>query len=179
MFVHIQLSSRHISFLPGNFLPPLCVFHFSTIQYDKTTAIEKEKKKTKNRTTIWPSRPTGFSLGLSPESASESYLVVSDSLRPHGLYSLWNSPSQNTGVGSCSLLQGIFPTQVSRIAGRFFTSWAPMSSINFLLCCRTSGAGLDGFVPKLLMDTYRRPTSLSLNFVDGEAFVLQNLKSCG
>ena len=26
-------------------------------------------------------------------------------------YSPWNSPSQNTGVGSLSLLQGIFPTQ--------------------------------------------------------------------
>ena len=32
-------------------------------------------------------------------------------LQPHGLYSLWNSPGQNTGVGSLSLLQGIFPTQ--------------------------------------------------------------------
>ena len=30
---------------------------------------------------------------------------------PHGLYSPWNSPGQNTGVGSLSLLQGIFPTQ--------------------------------------------------------------------
>ena len=29
----------------------------------------------------------------------------------HGLYSPWNSPVQNTGVGSLSLLQGIFPTQ--------------------------------------------------------------------
>ena len=29
----------------------------------------------------------------------------------HGLYSPWNSPGQNTGVGSYSLLQGIFPTQ--------------------------------------------------------------------
>ena len=28
-------------------------------------------------------------------------------------YSLWNSPGQNTGVGSLSLLQGIFPTQGS------------------------------------------------------------------
>ena len=37
--------------------------------------------------------------------------VVSDSLRPHGLYSPWNSPDQNTGMGSRSLLQGIFPTQ--------------------------------------------------------------------
>ena len=28
-------------------------------------------------------------------------------------YSPWNSPGQNTGVGSCSLLQGIFSTQGS------------------------------------------------------------------
>ena len=42
---------------------------------------------------------------------SKSHLVVSDSLLPHGLYSPWNSPGHNTGVGSLSLLQGIFPTQ--------------------------------------------------------------------
>ena len=36
---------------------------------------------------------------------------MSESLRPHGLYR--NSPGQNTGVGSLSLLQGIFPTQGS------------------------------------------------------------------
>ena len=42
-----------------------------------------------------------------------SHSVVSDSLRPHGLYSPRNSPGQNTGVGSLSLLQGIFPTQGS------------------------------------------------------------------
>ena len=83
------------------------------------------------------------------ESESESHSVVSDSLRPHEPYSLWNSPGQNTrrpfpfvgdlpkpgirtrfpklkvdslpsepqgtskntGVGSLSLLQWIFPTQ--------------------------------------------------------------------
>ena len=44
---------------------------------------------------------------------SESRSVLSDSLRPHGLYSPWNSPSLNTGVGSLSLFQGIFPTQGS------------------------------------------------------------------
>ena len=33
-----------------------------------------------------------------------------DTLQPHGLYSPWNSPGQNTEVGSLSLLQGIFPT---------------------------------------------------------------------
>ena len=44
---------------------------------------------------------------------SESCSVVSDSLQPHGLHSPWNSPGHNTGVGSCSLLQGIFPAQGS------------------------------------------------------------------
>ena len=37
----------------------------------------------------------------------------SNTLRPHGLYSLWNSPGQNSGVGNLSLLQGIFPSQES------------------------------------------------------------------
>ena len=37
--------------------------------------------------------------------------VMSNSLGPHGLHSPWNSPSQNTGVGTLSLLQGIFPFQ--------------------------------------------------------------------
>ena len=45
------------------------------------------------------------------KKVSESCSVVSNSLRPHGLYSPWNSPGQNTGVGSLSLLQGSFPTQ--------------------------------------------------------------------
>ena len=47
------------------------------------------------------------------EGVRESRSVVSDSLPPCGLYSPWDSPGQNTGVGSHSLLQGIFPTQES------------------------------------------------------------------
>ena len=81
----------------------------------------------------WPSRTL---IGISAAWNSlpvfvlycESCSIVSDSLRPHGLYSPWNSPGQSTGVGSCSPLQGTSQprdwTQVSRIAGRFFTSWA-------------------------------------------------------
>ena len=51
----------------------------------------------------------------SPEDSkwSESHSVMSDSLRPHELHSPWNSPGRNTGVGSLSLLQGIFSTQGS------------------------------------------------------------------
>ena len=50
------------------------------------------------------------------ESESESRSVLSDPFGPHGLYiySSWNSPGQNTGVGSLSLLHGIFPTQGSK-----------------------------------------------------------------
>ena len=46
-------------------------------------------------------------------SLNESHSVVSDSLRPHGLFSPWNSPGQSTGVGSCPLLQEIFTIQGS------------------------------------------------------------------
>ena len=57
---------------------------------------------------------------------NESHLVKSDSLRPRRPYSPWNSAGQNTGVGSLSLLQGIFPNQelnwASCIAGGFFTN---------------------------------------------------------
>ena len=36
---------------------------------------------------------------------------MSESLRPNGLYSPWNSPGPNTELGRLSLLQGIFQTQ--------------------------------------------------------------------
>ena len=43
---------------------------------------------------------------------------------------------KHTGVGSLSLLQGIFPNQelnpVSSIAGRFFTSWANREALSLL-----------------------------------------------
>ena len=60
---------------------------------------------------------------------SESGSVVSDSL----LYSPWNSPGQNTGVVAFSFSKGSSQprdqTQVSRIAGRFFTSWATREAL--------------------------------------------------
>ena len=47
------------------------------------------------------------------QKGSESGSVVPNSLWPHGLYCPWNSPGQNTAVGSLSILRGIFPTQGS------------------------------------------------------------------
>ena len=68
------------------------------------------------------------SLEGKPWQVCESLSVTSDSLRLHGLYSPWNPPGQNNGMGSCSFHHGIFPTQglnpVSCIAGGFFASWA-------------------------------------------------------
>ena len=51
---------------------------------------------------------------------------MSDSLWTHGLYSPWNSPGQNIGVDSCSILQGIFPTQGSNPG---------LSHCGLILCC--------------------------------------------
>ena len=56
-----------------------------------------------------------YSLWLLSYKWSESFSVVSDSLWPHRLYSPWSFPSQNTGVGSHSLLQGIFSIQGSNL----------------------------------------------------------------
>ena len=52
-------------------------------------------------------------MGAPTPSETESWSAVPDALRLHGLHSPWNSPGKDTGVGSLSLLQGIFPTQGS------------------------------------------------------------------
>ena len=59
---------------------------------------------------------------------SESFSVMSRSLQPHGLFCPWNSPGQNTGVRiavpfSRGSSQPRARTQVSHIAGGFFTIW--------------------------------------------------------
>ena len=67
------------------------------------------------------------------ENVAQSWLTLCNPMD----YTVQNSLGQNTGVGSLSFLQGIFltqgsdpgigprdRTQVSCIAGRFFTSWA-------------------------------------------------------
>ena len=66
--------------------------------------------------TVTFSKTPTLSIKFSHENESVSRLVMLDSLQPHGLQParlLCDSPSKNTGVGSQSLLQGIFPTQGS------------------------------------------------------------------
>ena len=62
-----------------------------------------------------------------------SRLVVSDSLQPMDCSPPGSSsPGKNTGVGCCSLLQGIFPTQGSNPdlphCSRFLTIWATINA---------------------------------------------------
>ena len=77
---------------------------FSSYQKDMGTILSSYRTETPNMQ---------LCLKNERKKENESRSIVSDSLRSHGLYSPWNSPGQNTGVGSCSLLQGIFPTQGS------------------------------------------------------------------
>ena len=71
---------------------------------------------------------------------------MSDSLQPPArLLCPWNSPGKNTGVGSHSLLLGIFQTQGSSdpgllIAGRFFIIWAMKEALVNHCCAVLSAA---------------------------------------
>ena len=63
---------------------------------------------------------------------SESRAIVSDSLRPHGPYSPWSSPDQNTGMDSFPSPgnlsnPGVEPASLASPAqaGRFFTPEPP------------------------------------------------------
>ena len=76
--------------------------------------------KEKSRTRVPPGTVQPNSLSEEPwkargwhENKGRKTESESSSLQPHGLYSPWNSPGQKTGVGSHSLLQGIFPIQGS------------------------------------------------------------------
>ena len=58
----------------------------------------------------WPQRNgKKWTLELKIEWVSESHSVMSISLRPQGLYSPWDSPGQNTGVGSLIPSPGVLP----------------------------------------------------------------------
>ena len=98
-------------------------------------------------------------------SDSESRSALSYSLQPHGLYSLRNSPGQNTGVVSLSLLQGIFPTQGSNPG---------------LLHCRQDSLPVEPLgKPWFDRNKYLReknPTTWCSNFPKGSVLVVRRLK---
>ena len=97
-------------------------------------------------------------------SADKVKLKVAQScptLRPHGLHSSWNSPGQNTGVGSFSLLQGIFPTQewnrVFCITGRYQSLGSQPTCLGLL--AEFSSLQLCSWGPHFLASCQPRPLS--------------------
>ena len=77
---------------------------------------------------------------------SESHSVISNSLRPYGLYSPWNSRGKNTGVGSFSLLQWIFPTQE--------LNWGLLHCKQILYQLRYQGSPTNGKYPSQWPESY-------------------------
>ena len=62
---------------------------------------------------------------MSSDQQTESRSILSNSLRSHGLYSPWNSPGQNTGVGS------FFPSPVD-LPKPVTKSWCPALQVDSL-----------------------------------------------
>ena len=95
---------------------------------------------------------------------SKSCSVVSDSVTPWTI-KFMDSPGQNIGVSRLSVLQGIFPTQVFHIAGRFFTSWATESeseseftqscpTLCNLMDCSLSGSSVLGIFQARVLERF-------------------------
>ena len=105
------MSHTGLSFLLHLCIPPSPdtwdSFHLTCIVSPTVSSIPRYKKCT-HFLSMLSQTATGLEVKW-----SESCSVMSNSLQTHGLYSPWNSPGQNTGVGSPYLLQGFFPTQGS------------------------------------------------------------------
>ena len=86
-------------------------FWSNSLGKKKPSFIWKDSSELSNHSFFFYQIFTNLRLLSTAMDISESHSVVSDSLQPWGPYSPWNSPGQNTGVGSHSFLQGIFPAQ--------------------------------------------------------------------
>ena len=113
-------------------------------------------------TSWWPSIYWAF---VFPELewVSERHSVVSSCLRPHGLYSPWNSPGQNTGVGSLLPSPGDLPNP--GIKSRFPEMIAQL--VKNLLWCRRPW--FDSRIRKIPWRRDRLPILLFLGFSCGSA----------
>ena len=88
---------------------------------------------------------------------------------PGRLLHPWNSPGQNTRVGSHSLLQGIFPTQGSNPGFPHCR--------RILYCLRHQGcrAGQRGMIARVSQNwlIQRNPTSVMIRKVEGQRLLLE------
>ena len=103
----VQLCNPIDSSLPGSSV--YGIFQARTLEW-VAISFSRGSSQLRDWTQVSPTAGSHFTIWATRKAQSESHSVVSYSLQPHGLYSPWNSPGQNTAVGSLSLLQGIFPT---------------------------------------------------------------------
>ena len=96
----ISLLFNMLSRLIITFLPRSKRLLFSWLQSPSAVILEPRKIKSGTVSTV---SPTICHEGMGPDAMILVFWMLS--------YSPWDSPGQNTGVGSLSLLQGIFPTQ--------------------------------------------------------------------
>ena len=106
-------SSHYVSCIGRQVLYPLS--HLGILKIPRTTTKHRKWVAAQFLERPIPSLKTMTlsSYSLAYEIALRACSVTSDSLQLHRLYRPWNSSGQKTGVGSPSLLQGIFPTQGS------------------------------------------------------------------
>ena len=120
-YVSIHEINGHL-FSPLYYTQSMCDItrrHIHTLHTLRHVGLRKGNEGKSDRTPLLSQIEASY-------KGSESRSVMSYSLRSHGLYNPWNSPGQDTEVGSCSLPQGFSQprdrTQVSHIAGGFFSS---------------------------------------------------------
>ena len=89
---------------------PKLMLQSLTLQWVKQVRGLQNTQKTKRHATKILLPTPNASASLSSHGAVQAAQLC-PTLWPHGLHSPWNSPGQNTGVDSFSLLRGIFPTQ--------------------------------------------------------------------
>ena len=93
---------------------------------------------------------------------------MSDSLPPHGLYNPWNSPGQNIGVGSFSLLQGLPNPGIEPRSPALQADYLPVEPQVKL--------DVSWFIPnKQLKDIWVVPTGVDMNKA-GKALIYRILK---
>ena len=115
---------------------------------------------------IYSESPPG---GLMKWSECESLSVISDSLQPHGLYRPWNSPGQDTGVGSLYLFQWIFPTQELNW-GLLHCRWI-LYQLSYHLCNLTPKVELfvNKYLPKSFLPSLPHPPAHPFSLKTEEA----------
>ena len=108
------------------------------------------------------------------EDENESISVMSNSLWPSGLYSPWNSPGQNTEMVavpfSRRFSQPSDQTQVSCIAGRFFTigRWKESEKPGLQLNIQETKIMISGPITSWQIDGAKMETVIGFIFLDSK-----------